>query len=225
MSTSNQGDQSYEQIIGQWLPCFPLSLVAYPGQPLNLHIFEPRYRELVADLGVGGYFGIPPYIDNELAKTGTLMRILDITDQQPDGKCNIKLLGVTTFELEEWVNPLDGKLYAACTYKLNQDDSVGSPVLINALLGLRSSFFKWIAMTPPELTVLPGDYVSFAVAGKLGLSLTQEAYLLSLTTENQRLSYLINHLERVNNVLAETERTRVLVKSNGHFKNLDPLTF
>jgi Lon protease-like protein len=208
-----------------WLPLFPLGLVAYPGQPLNLHVFEPRYRELVADLGVGGCFGISPFLDGQVMSFGTVVRIIEITDKAEDGKCNIRTLGVSTYRTDMWENPWSDKLYAAARVSHQEDNSNGSPVLEQTTLHLRDQLFALLGVIPPEVVVLPGSYLSYATAGKLGLSVQQEAILLMTETENLRLAFLIAHLEHILPVLEQTERTKVLVQSNGHFKELGPLGF
>jgi ATP-dependent Lon protease len=53
------------------LPLFPLNLVVFPHEKLNLHIFEPRYRQLVRDcLEQNLTFGIPPFLDNYPQRAG-----------------------------------------------------------------------------------------------------------------------------------------------------------
>jgi len=50
-----------------FIPIFPLGIVVYPGESLNLHIFEPRYRELILEcIENSKPFGIPVVIENKL---------------------------------------------------------------------------------------------------------------------------------------------------------------
>ena len=56
-----------------FLPLFPLRLVAFPGEDLNLHIFEPRYKELIQECDEKGItFGLPPFIDDKMQTFGTV---------------------------------------------------------------------------------------------------------------------------------------------------------
>ena len=62
-----------------FIPIFPLDIVVYPGEDLNLHIFEPRYRQLIADsLENKKPFGIPVVINNEVKEYGTLVQLTEI---------------------------------------------------------------------------------------------------------------------------------------------------
>ncbi len=57
-----------------FIPIFPLNVVLYPGEILNLHIFEPRYKELVKECsGNNKSFGIPAVINGQVAEFGTLV--------------------------------------------------------------------------------------------------------------------------------------------------------
>ena len=61
------------------LPLFPLQLVVYPGEKLNLHIFEPRYKQLIQECQEQGTtFGIPAFIDSEIMSIGTEIELLKI---------------------------------------------------------------------------------------------------------------------------------------------------
>ena len=60
------------------LPLFPLSLIVFPNEPLNLHVFEPRYRQLVLDcIEDKQTFGIPPFLNEELQDYGANVTIFD----------------------------------------------------------------------------------------------------------------------------------------------------
>ena len=85
------------------LPIFPLSVVLFPGTPLPLHIFEPRYRQMLADCLAGDRrFGITPAgQDDEMPEPGTVGCIAEVRVNQelPDGRSNIVVLGGERFVL------------------------------------------------------------------------------------------------------------------------------
>ena len=86
----------------KFLPVFPLSLVAFPGERLNLHIFEPRYKQLIQDCqDEGKTFGIPAYIDDHLNEFGTEMELTSIEKVYEDGSMDIKTRGVQVFRVLE----------------------------------------------------------------------------------------------------------------------------
>jgi uncharacterized protein len=87
----------------QWLPLFPLNVVLFPHMPLPLHIFEPRYRQMVADcLEEGHSFGVVAI--REASETGpstpydvgTLAKIVRI-DRLDDGRMNLLVMGASRF--------------------------------------------------------------------------------------------------------------------------------
>ena len=86
------------------LPIFPLGVVLFPGTPLPLHIFEPRYRQMLADCLAGDRrFGITPAgTDDELPEPGTVGCIAEVRVNQelPDGRSNIVVLGGERFVLD-----------------------------------------------------------------------------------------------------------------------------
>jgi Lon protease-like protein len=81
-----------------FIPIFPLSIVVYPGEELNLHIFEPRYKQLVEEYSAAKKpFGIPVIINNQLNELGTLVEIQDITTRYDNGELDIKTKGDKVF--------------------------------------------------------------------------------------------------------------------------------
>lgn len=79
------------------LPLFPLDLVLFPGELIPLHIFEPRYRQLLADALLGdGRFGITAARAPRAGSIGTIAWVRG-TDALPDGRSNIVVLGERRF--------------------------------------------------------------------------------------------------------------------------------
>ena len=85
------------------LPIFPLSVVLFPGTPLPLHIFEPRYRRMLADCLAGDRrFGItPPGAEDRMPDPGTVGCVAEIRVNQelPDGRSNVIVVGGERFVL------------------------------------------------------------------------------------------------------------------------------
>jgi Lon protease-like protein len=77
-----------------FIPIFPLGVVIYPGEDLNLHIFEPRYKQLITECHQQKkLFGIPAIIESRLQDYGTLMEITEITTVHENGEMDIKTRG------------------------------------------------------------------------------------------------------------------------------------
>lgn len=205
------------------LSLFPLNLVVYPGEDLNLHIFEPRYRQLIDEcLEEEKTFGIPTFLNNKLPGYGTEMHVTTLHKRYPDGRMDIKSKGLGVFRLVNFENPLSGKLYAGGEVELIEPGdsfSAHSSALIERL----ERIYKLLQM---EKDYGPStENLSYRVAHKVGLPIEQEYELLTLETEAERQLFLIQHLNKVLPVVADMERTKQRIQMNGHFKNLDPLNF
>jgi Lon protease-like protein len=205
------------------IPLFPLNLVVYPGEDLNLHIFEPRYQQLINEcIDQERTFGIPVFIDNKLPGYGTIMHVTTLHKRYPDGRMDIKSKGLSVFKLVNFENPLPEKLYAGGEVDLiepGESFSAHNSALIERLEQLY------------KLLEIETDYdpavknFSYRVAHKVGLSIEQEYELLTVGSEAERQLFLIQHLNNVLPVVSDMERTKQRIRMNGHFKNLDPLNF
>ena len=83
-----------------FIPIFPLELVVYPSEELNLHIFEPRYKQLISECHTNGrLFGIPAVIGNRMQDYGTLVRLKEITNVHENGEMDIKTEGDRVFRI------------------------------------------------------------------------------------------------------------------------------
>lgn len=209
-----------------FIPVFPLGIVVYPGEIVNLHIFEPRYKQLVSECySEGKPFGIPTVIDNRLNEMGTLVRITEMVKQYENGEMDIRTQGLRVFRMLELIKTVPDKLFSGAI--VNYPDNIAGPgkralmtKVINAmrqlhqLLNITKDFHK-----PDE------ELESYDIAHHAGLSLEQEYELLGLLTEEQRQEYLKRHLGKVLPVIAEMETLKERVKLNGHFKNLSSFKF
>lgn len=205
------------------LPLFPLNLIVYPGEDLNLHIFEPRYRQLINEcLEEEKTFGIPAFIHNKLPGYGTEMHVTTLHKRYDDGRMDIKSKGIRVFRLVNFENPVTGKLYAGGEVELVEPgDSYSAHV--SALVERVQRFYD-LLQTEPDFDPAAENF-SYRVAHKVGLSVEQEYELLTLETEAERQLFLIQHLNNVLPVLSDIERTKQRIRMNGHFRNFDPLNF
>ena len=114
----------------QVIPLFPLpSTVFYPGTPLPLHIFEPRYRQMTADALEGerkiGMVLLKPdweaaYFDRpEIFPMGCVGSI-EKEIRHPDGKYNFTLVGLRRFRI---LREVDGKLYRCAEIDLLEEQN------------------------------------------------------------------------------------------------------
>ena len=209
-----------------FIPVFPLGIVIYPGEMVNLHIFEPRYKQLINECYTEGKpFGIPTVIDNRLSEMGTLVRVTELVKVYENGEMDIKTLGLRVFRVLELIRNVPDKLFsgAIVNYPENNEGPVKRELMqrvVNAirelhrLLNIEKDFHK-----PDE------ELASYDIAHHVGLSLEQEYELLGLLREEQRQEYIKRHLGKVLPVIAEMETLKEKVKLNGHFKNLSSFKF
>jgi len=207
------------------LALFPLSLIVFPGEKLNLHIFEPRYRQLVRDcIQEGITFGIPPYLNNSVGQLGTEVKLLEVEKVYPSGEMDIRTQGIGVFRIREFYRQAPDKLYAAGKVEDIQDDAVGDPVLKARITEQVRRLYDILGLRKLLLD-LPTDYRIFDVAHHLGMNQDQEYQLLAATSELERQELVREHLDQTLPVLMETERLKDRARLNGHFKNLTPPNF
>ncbi|MFL0685282.1 MAG: LON peptidase substrate-binding domain-containing protein [Algoriphagus aquaeductus] len=205
-----------------YLPFFPLKLVAFPGEDLNLHIFEPRYRQLLADAEQEGLtFGICTYI-NQLTGYGTEVRLEKIYKRYEDGRLDIKTRCLSAFQIQTFDNPISGKLYAGGQIEYLKND----PRISAALHHEFNFYLKEVLFLLDFKTEFdPKTVNSFSFAHKVGLKLEEELELLKMESEEERSVFLIKHFKRMIPVMKAIEQAKEKIKQNGHFKHLDPLNF
>lgn len=209
-----------------FVPIFPLGIVVYPGEQLNLHIFEPRYKQLIREcVADGKNFGIPTVLDKKLSEWGTVVRVKSVVKEYENGELDIETEGLQVFKVLEVIKSIPDKLYSGAIVNYPENvEGKGKPALMKKVLtGIRQLH----QMLKVEKTFKKPDdqLVSYDVAHHAGLSLEEEYELLSLMHELQRQEYLKRHLAKVLPVINEMEQLKDRVKLNGHFKNLSSLDF
>jgi uncharacterized protein len=203
-----------------FIPIFPLGIVVFPGEQLNLHIFEPRYKQLISEcFAEKKPFGIPVVIDNRMAETGTLAEITEITSVYEDGKMDIKTKGVRVFNLLEIIREIPEKLYIGAIVTYPENINISSPSLLQKVVNGVRELHRALDITK-DFKKPDAELCSYDVAHHAGLSLQEELEFLGLRQELQRLEYLKRHLAKVLPVMAGMEALKERVKLNGHFKNL-----
>jgi hypothetical protein len=205
-----------------YLPFFPLKLVAFPGEELNLHIFEPRYRVLLSDVEQSkGSFGICAYL-NSLSGYGTEVILEKVIKQYEDGRMDIKTRGMRSFKILTFENPAPGKPYAGGEVEfLPNNPTITAAQQHEFMFYLKEILF--LLNYPAEVD--PRTVNSFTFAHKIGLKLEEELQLLQMESESERTDYLIRHFKQMIPVMKAIESAKEKIKLNGHFKYLDPLNF
>lgn len=203
-----------------FVPIFPLGIVVYPGEKLNLHIFEPRYKQLIAEcIASKKPFGIPTVIDNKLQDYGSLVEITEVSKVHDNGEMDIKTQGLRVFRILEIIKEVPDKLYngAIVTYPDNYES--GNPEIMRRVMNSIRDLHVLLKVTK-EFTKTDTEIKCYDVAHHIGLSLQEEYELLNLMDERQRQEYLKRYLTKVIPMVAGMEQLKEKIKQNGHFKNL-----
>jgi uncharacterized protein len=203
-----------------FIPIFPLGLVVYPGENLNLHIFEPRYKQLISECYTGKKpFGIPTVIDNKVQDFGSVVEITELSKQYENGEMDIKTRGVKVFRTLEIIKELPEKLYSGAIVNYPDTSEKGKPEVMQKIMdGIRE--LHQLLKVSKNFKKEDAQLSSYEVAHHIGLSLTEEYELLKLLDERQRQEYLKRHLTKVIPLLNTMELLKEKIQLNGHFKNL-----
>lgn len=203
-----------------FIPIFPLSIVVYPGENLNLHIFEPRYKQLIKEcFEQQKPFGIPAVIDNKMQENGTLVRIKEISKVHENGEMDIRTIGTEVFRILELIREIPDKLYSGAIVNYPHNHLQGKPDLMKKVLASIRDLHLLLKINKPFSK--PDDELNtYDIAHHVGLSLKQEYELLGLFDEKQRQEYLKRYLAKVIPTVTAMEQLKERVRMNGHFKDL-----
>ena len=206
-----------------FIPIFPLAVVVYPGEELNLHIFEPRYKQLISEcIATKKPFGIPAVIGNNMNELGTLVEIIELSKTYDNGEMDIKTRGQKIFRILEVIKEIPDKLYSGAIVNYPKNVEKGNRLLMEKVIKALSELHKLLKVE--NKFKKPEDELwSYDVAHHAGLSLDEEYEILGLMNELQRQEYLKRHLAKLLPVVAEMETLKEKIKLNGHFKNLEGL--
>ena len=209
----------------KYLPMFPLNIVVFPNEKLNLHIFEPRYKQLVLDCVENEKtFGIPTYIQGGVGVYGTEVEILSIEKKYDNGEMDIRTKGLHIFKIRNFDKMAPGRLYAGGEVEMLQNGTEEDIVTKVKIRELLEQLYETLGLGNLYLE-LPEDFTSYDIGHQLGLNLEQEYALLQLASEADRQELILLHLQHIMPLLLETEKLKERVRLNGHFKNLTPPNF
>lgn len=214
----------------QELPLFPLPVVLFPGMPMPLHIFEERYRQMLADVRAGNnLFGLSYFdsgsSDKEVPSAGHIGCVAEVAETQalPDGRSNILAVGVVRYQAESYVERGDSYLVVRPNYfEDEEEDETGLVDKAQEVAGLFMRVANAIRVINDERGKLPDisdtepQRLSFLVAAAMEIESETKQDLLELRSTSERLDRLRDLLARVIKGYEERARLHSIAKRNGH---------
>lgn len=197
---------------------FPLGLVLLPSERVPLHIFEPRYKELIGEcIAEGGSFGVLLEDEEGRREVGTLAGVVDVVHTFDDGRMNIVVEGRGRFSIGAWT---EGREYPTAAVELVEDDDF-EPAEESDVEHVLSLFRDLANVAGAE--VEPPDpkssSLSFEVAAHVDFGISPKQDLLELRSERERLGRLTELLDAALVAMTREREVRERASSNGRVTN------
>lgn len=196
------------------LPIFPLDLVLFPGAPLPLHIFEPRYKEMIADcIAQKMAFGVARAKESAVAEVGCTAVILNVAKQYDDGRMDIAAEGVRRFTIADLNHDRDF-LQAEVAYFDDDEPLQARQTDQDTALQLHEQLFETLDQEYDLDASKP--MLSFQLVNVLPVDLDFKQSMLEMKSEQERLETLIEYYRVTIPQVEKTIRTREKASGNGH---------
>jgi len=223
--------EASEKLMGvQDLPIFPLAVVLFPGVPLPLHVFEPRYRQMLDDIRAhNNLFGVS-YFDvssstHDLPPAGHIGCVAEVSETQtlPDGRSNILTVGVIRYRIDEYVERGDPYLIARVSFF--EDEEEDDELLRESAREVAETFTRIARAVRtinderahlPDISDTEPQRLSFLVAAAMEVDTDLKQELLEMRSTSERLQRLRHMLQRAVAGYEERARIHEMAKGNGH---------
>ena len=198
-------------------PLFPLGLVALPSELIPLHIFEERYKAMVAHcLTEESEFGIVWSADDGLRPVGCACKIAEVLERLEDGRINLIARGTRPFELHDHHETL---AYPAGTVEFLTDREAEPDA--EAAAGAYAAYTELVLQatdTPPDPAAIEA-MSAYEMAATVEFGLDAKQGLLDLRSETARLHLVTRLFRAAVRRLDFVERAQARARSNGkvHF--------
>jgi len=201
------------------IPLFPLNVVLFPGEPLPLHIFEPRYRRMVAQCLEGKTpFGMLLALSDGIARVGCTAEILEITKRYGDGRLDIETVGRNPFRIVDLFTE-DPLLEGIVDYLVDEEaplDPQKREELVRLFEVCHTLIFSGM---PRGFEDTRPEHLSFAISGALPIEPLWKQQILELRSEAERQDRLLAYLREWAPHLQQVETLRHRTAGNDHGLN------
>jgi len=200
------------------IPLFPLDVVLFPGLPLPLHIFEPRYKLMIRRcLTMKLQFGVILTQKEGIATIGCTAVIVNLLRQHADGEMDILTRGEAPFQVKE---VFDDKPYFEAAIECLDESPLPYPAASKELLDAYEQCY-WLLFNHAPEGLAPKSKVSpaYAMAGSLPLDVDEKQVLLEMRNETDRQAHLFERLKDWLPQLVYLNERRERARGNGHSLN------
>jgi len=207
------------------IPLFPLPCNVFPGECLPLHIFEERYKTLIADClsaqqrGEPGEFGILFSHQGAWLEVGCTVAIGTVLKKYADGRLDLLTVGRRRFRIKQ---PKQEKVYATAEATFFDDeDSDWDEALATETVTLHRRLIRQVVKEEAQDEDYSGKIrLSFYLAASSGMTPTDRQRLLASVSENQRLGRLRDHLASLLPTLEQLEALRASIANGWRLRNV-----
>jgi ATP-dependent Lon protease len=223
--------EALEKVLGiKALPLFPLPVVLLPNELMPLHIFEPRYRQMIKDIELTkNLFGLsffdPQETDLNVPEIGSVGCAAEVREIQmlPDGRSNILAIGIVRYVLEGYVETNEPyQIGEVSFFEDNVENEENLKPLAEEVLGL----FMRLADAAqelsgdrrqfPDISQAPPEQLSFLISAAFNFDAELKYEILKTVSTTQRLEKLGEALRQSVGKIEESARIHKVAKTNGH---------
>ena len=198
------------------IPLFPLNVVLLPGVDLPLHIFEPRYLDMVRRcVEEKSEFGVLLSLPKGVARVGCTAEIIEVIDRPHNKTLDILTVGRSPFRVLEMF--AENPLAEGYVDYLEDRDAAPSPALRRELIELYEACYTLIFDDYPKNDRSDESAsISFIVTATLPMDLLWKQQILELRSEFDRQERLVGYLREWAPHLQKTGVLRQRAAGNGH---------
>ena len=196
------------------IPLFPLDVVLFPGVPLPLHIFEPRYREMIAECIAGNIaFGVVRAQRDGLAVVGCTARVIRVMQSYPDGRSDILAQGVERFEIVQLDN---SRNFLQAEVDLLPDVAPATRAAREECVAFHFEALHLMGSSHASMHLNLDAPVAYLLAAVMPADLNFQQALLAMRSDAERTETLSSYYRAILPKLRSAARTSEHASSNGH---------
>lgn len=209
----------------QDIPLFPLNVVLFPYSKLPLYIFEERYKLMINEcIGGGTYFGINFFSERKIHTVGCTAKVTEVTNRTDNGEMNIVVEGVSRYKIISYelgdVGYYSGRIEFIEDDNLNYDKAKMEKA-VKQFNDLVETVYKGSVkkIDLSDLKWYDGSRsVTFTMAEKSGLSLTERQSLIEMESEEKRLEFILRYFEEVMPKIRDADKISNIIKGDGYIQ-------